>query len=100
MPTQYTLLYRETKEAGPYEMDAAPANKVIVMLRHYNNNDACDAILEQRVRLDGEWILRSRKAFDGYAHTDAELQRIAIAAFDDLVAKHPVLGMEFTHATP
>ena len=34
----------------------------------------------------------SYRCFDGYGFTDPELQRLAIARFDELLANHPTLG--------
>ena len=84
-----TILYQESREANHPAIGGDWQDIVSVELRSWSHQDRYDIILESRVRVDGEWITRHRAAFNGLDHTTAELQRLAIQRFDELLAAHP-----------
>jgi hypothetical protein len=86
-----TVLYHEERTKPPVDMYGYHENLVHVSLRRWMQGSENDVVLSVRVRLDGEWILNYREAFDGHGRTDAEFQRMAIKRFDDCLAGHPTI---------
>jgi hypothetical protein len=71
-------------------------DRVQVTLRRWDYPNSFDAaadyVLETNVMVDGEIVIHDFTAFDPWQHTDAEMQRTAIAKFDQLLASHPTLN--------
>ena len=84
------ILYRESG----YIPALAPGSElkmISVELRKWVSEDACDVVLAETVQIgdsDRGNVQRRARWYYGHAHDDAELQRAAIARFDELVAEH------------
>ena len=68
-----------------YEFEPSGPDTVYVELRKYNERDI---ILECRVRVDGDYVVESRKVLDNGVR-DFDAIREAIKTYDQLVADHP-----------
>jgi hypothetical protein len=93
MSASIELLYHEdTKSSHANQDDEAIINFVWVELRRwkgYSKRKVCDVVLERFVIVDNKVVVDTRQVLD--PGTDAELQRLAIEAFDRLIEDHPVL---------
>lgn len=90
-----TILYHESRSVHNQDLltsETFPSDMVSVQARRWNGPEANDVVVQVQVRVDGEDIVNSRNCRDGLGCTNAEVQREAIAAFDNLLANHPTLG--------
>ena len=81
------ILYHETREFDPGLHEYESNQFVRVELRQWKDGAHHDTIIDKRVVVDGEEVVRETKVLAG--GSDAWSIRYAIEVFDALVACHP-----------